>query len=238
MWIEMPDADREKLIDAFNKSSPTNAFANFLAARAAMIRGDTTAAMAELAAAKGKTYEEYFRESIQGLEDAYRFAGRSEAEAKVLGSSEITLPHLAQLKSLGKQFLDLAAKAGAQGDLKTQQQLLMLNWEIGHTLRESSGVVPIISEFVGIAMENATLRGWPQKSKFGDRAPIDLVAENNSYRKSVQVTSPAIMKWLPTAPDEEIITYMDTLKASGEKDAFSWLIQLHPELKDAGRQMN
>jgi hypothetical protein len=237
MWVDMSDDERVKLIDAFKKSSPTNAFPNFLAARAAMSRGDTQTAMTELAAAKGKGYEEYLRESVQGLEDAYRFAGRSEAEAKVLGSAEITLPHLAQLKGLGKEFLDLAAKAGAQGDIKTQQQMLMFNWDIGHALRQAGGGVPIITEFVGIAMENAALRGWPQEINFGDRAPTDLVAENNAYRKSVQVFTPAFEKWLPTAPDEEIIRYMDISKTSGEKEAFSWLIQLHPELKDAGRQM-
>jgi hypothetical protein len=238
MWLDMSDDQRADLIEDFKKSSPTNAFANFLAARAAMSRGDAQSAMAELAAAKGKGYEEYFAESIQGLEDAYRFAGRPEAEAKVLGSSEITLPHLAQLKSLGKQFVDFAAKAGAQGDFKTQQQMLMLNWEIGHAFRAEGGRVPMITELVGIAMENATLRGWPQDTKFDDRAPSELVAENNTYRKSVQAVGPAFEKWLPTAPDEEIITYMDTLKKSGEKDAFNWLIQLHPELKDAGRQMD
>ena len=237
MWVDLGDEERAKLIEAFKKSSPTNALANFLAARAAIGRGDTQAAKAELVSAKGKGYEEYFRDSIQGLEDAYRFTGRSEAEAKVLGSSEITLPHLAQLKSLGKEFLDLAAKAGARGDIKTQQQLVMLNWEIGHALRKASGGVPIITEFVGIAMENAALRGWPQEISFDDRAPTDLIAENNAYRKSVQVVGPAFDEWLPNAPDEEIITYMEMLKTSGEREAFRWLLQLHPELKDAGRRV-
>ncbi|HUS36081.1 MAG TPA: hypothetical protein VM680_12090 [Verrucomicrobiae bacterium] len=236
MWVDMPEDERAKLIDAFQKSSPTNAFPNFLAARAAMSRGDTQTAMAELTAAKAKGYEEYLRESVQGLEDAYRFTGRSEAEAKVLGSAEITLPHLAQLKNLGKEFLDLAAKAGARGDIKTQQQMLMFNWDIGHALREAGGGVPIITEFVGIAMENAALRDWPKETNFGDRAARDLVAENNAYRKSVQVATPAFEKWLPTAPDEEIIRYMDISKTSGEKEAFNWLMQLHPELKDAARQ--
>jgi hypothetical protein len=105
MWLDMSDDERARMIEAFKKSAPTNAFANFLAAQAAMKRGDTKAALEELSAAKTKGYDEYDRESAQGLEDAYLFAGRPEAEAKTLGMSEITLPQLAQFKQMEDSLL-------------------------------------------------------------------------------------------------------------------------------------
>jgi hypothetical protein len=49
---------------------------------------------------------------------------------------------------------------------------------------------------------------------------------------------PAFDKWFPTAPDEEIINYMETLKTSGERQAFAWLKEKHPELALIGPPNN
>jgi hypothetical protein len=238
MWLDMLDEERAKRIEDFKKSAPTNSFANFLAAQMAMKRGDTKAALAELAAAKDKGYDEYDRESAQGLEDAYLFAGRPEAEAKTLGMSEITLPQLAQFKMMGREFVDMAEKAAASGDTKTQQELLMVNWAIGQKLRESTGLTPVITELVGIAMQNITLGKWPADAPIMDQSKDDVVAGNMAARKELQSLGPVFDKWFPTAPDEEIISYMDTLKISGERQAFAWLREQHPELAKIGPPNN
>jgi hypothetical protein len=234
MWLDLSDDERAKLTEDLKKTAPTNAFANFLAARDAMKRGDTQSALAELAGAKGKGFDEYFRESSEGLEAAYASAGFSDAEARILGSSEITLPYLAQFKSLGRQFIELAEKAATSGDAKTQQELLMVNWEIGQKLRAPTGSAPIITELVGIAMENATLHAWPKDTPFGGHPAPEVINANNSEGKSLKIAGPALMEWLPAAPDEEIITFMDLQKNSGERRALAWLTDLHPELRKAG----
>jgi hypothetical protein len=233
LWLELSDEQHAKVTEDFKKSAPTNAFANYIAARHAIKRGDTQTALAELMAAKGKGFEEYFRDSTEGLEAAYASAGYSEAEAKLLGSCDITLPHLAQIKGVGRYFLDLAEKAGAAGDTKTQQQMALLNWEIGQTLRKASGSVPVITELVGIAMENHSLRGWPAGTDFSGRPPTDWLEANNADRNEIRIAGPVFFEWFPTAPDNEIITYLDTLKNSGEREALKWLLELHPELKNA-----
>lgn len=238
LWLDMSDQERANMIEQFKKSAPTNAFANFLAAQAAMKRGDTKTALAELAAAKTKGYDEYDRESAQGLEDAYLSAGRPEAEAKTLGMSEITLPQLAQFKMLGKEFVDLAEKAAASGDTKTQQELLMVNWEIGEKLRNATGLTPVITELVGIAMQNTTLGKWPDGAPINDRSKEDVRAGNIAARKELQTLAPAFEKWFPTAPDDEVINYMDMLKTSGERQAFVWLREKHPELSLIGPPNN
>ena len=234
MWLDMSDEERAKMIDAFKKSAPTNSFPNFLAAQMAMKRGDTKAALAELAATKDKGYDEYDRQSAQGLEDAYLSAGRPEAEAKTLGMSEITLPQLAQFKEMARQIADMAQTAAASGDTKTQQELLMVSWGIGEKLRNSTGLTPIITELVGIAIENFTLGKWPADAQIMDRSKDDVLASNMAVRKDLQSMAPAFDKWFPTAPDEEIINYMDTLKNSGERQAFAWLREQHPELAKIG----
>jgi hypothetical protein len=143
--------------------------------------------------------------------------------------AEITLPHLLELKNLGRQFLDMADKAGAAGDTTTQQQMLMLNWEIGEKLHSATDKVPIITELVGVAMENATLRGWPSGLSFGDRTAGDILAGNIAERKELQTAAPVFDKWFPSAPEDEIAAYVDAVKSIGERQAFSWLKSQHPE---------
>jgi hypothetical protein len=230
MWLDLSPEERSKMLDAFKESAPTNAFPNLLAAREAFKRGDTAAALAEIAAAKGKTYDEFDRESMQGLEEAYLSAGRTAAEAKTLGMAEVTLPQLVQFRELSHQLTDLAEKAGASGDSQTQQQLLTMNWEIGQKIRTGAGVLPIIEELVGISMQNGTLSKWPGGVDFDGRAASDVLAANVAARKELQSAAPAFDKWFPTAPDEEIVEYMDTIKTSGERQAMAMLKERHPEL--------
>src|SRR5215510_14802587 len=125
--------------------------------------------------------------------------------------SEITLPQLAQFKSLGREFGELAEKAAASGDTKTQQELLMVNWLIGEKFREASGLVPIITELVGIAMQNTTLGKWPEGVLINGQSTDDALAKNMAVRKELQTMTPVFEKWFPTAPEEEIVNYMDTL---------------------------
>jgi hypothetical protein len=229
LWLDLSPDERAKMLDAFKKSAPTNAFANFLAAQDAMKRGDAQTALAEITAAGDKGYNEFDRESTQGLEDAYLAAGHDVAEAKTLAMAEVTLPQLVQFKGLGRQFIDLAEKAAASGDTQAQQNLLMMNWEIGQKLRADSGTLPLIAELVGIAMQNATLSKWPAGVDFDGRSATDVLASNAAERNQLRVAGPIFEKWFPTAPEDEIINYMDTIKSSGERQAMAWLKEQHPE---------
>jgi hypothetical protein len=230
--------ERAKWIEAFKKSSPDNALANLLAARDAMKNGDVKGALAEIAASRSKPYDEMMRESAQALEEAYLAAGRSIGEAKALGMAEITLPHLAQLKKFGGEFLNLAEKSATSGDAKAQQDLLLINWQIGEKLRSAPDSSPLITELVGIAMQNATLKKWPVETPFGDRSASEVIAANMAARAELQNAGPIFDAWFPTAPEQEVISYMDRIKSFGERDAMSWLRQRHPELAQLRPQTN
>jgi hypothetical protein len=229
LWLDMSDDERAKWTEAFKKSSPSNAFANFLAARDAVKRGDTQTAYAEVMAARGKGYDEFDRESSQGLGEAYLFAGRSEAEAKILGI-EVTLPQYAEFKKVGHQFLDLAQKSADAGDIKTQQELLLANWQMGNQMRNGGAPAFTIAELVGIAIENLTLRSPLAGAEFNGRLTADLLAANTADSKELRSGLPVFENWFPTAPDEEIVTYFDMMVNSGERQAILWLKQQHPEL--------
>jgi hypothetical protein len=109
---------------------------------------------------------------------------------------------------------------------------------LGKKFREASGLVPIITELVGIAMQNITLGKWPADVPIVDQSKDDVLARNMAARKELQSMTPAFDKWFLTAPDEEIISYMDTLKNSGERQAFAWLRDKHPELRTIGPPNN
>jgi len=238
MWLDMSDEERAKWIDAFKKSSPSNAFANFLAARDAEKRGDTQTAYAEVMAARGKGYDEFDRQSAEGLAAAYLSAGRSPAEAKTLGMSEVTLPQLAEFKKLGREFITLAEDSAVKGDTETEQEMRIANWQIGNRMRNGGTPSTIITELVGIAIENLTLRSCPPEMELDGRSAADLLAANTAATKSLRAGAPLFERWFPTAPEDEIITYMDTTLSQGEEEAVAWLRERHPELAKIGPPAN
>lgn len=223
--------ERQKWVDAFKQSAPDNAFGNLLSAQDLMKQGNTQAALAELGTAQGKTFDDYTRETAQGLEEAYLAAGRSIAEAKVLGGSEVLLPHLAQLKGVGAQFLNAAVEREKAGDLAGQLEYLKANWEIGNHFRQSGKGV-LITDLVGLVMENLTYRAWPANTPaaFVEGSLGDAVKWNTSHQAEIRGGASIFEKWFVNASEAEVISYMDRSKAFGEMDAVRWLKERHPEL--------
>jgi len=223
--------ERAKWIENFKKSSPDNSFPNLLAAQDLVKAGDIKGALAEINAAQGKALNDYTRESIQSVEEAYLLSGRSISEAKILASSEIMLPQLAPMKEAGTGLVDLAKKYGTAGDSEGQMTLLRANWEMGQQLRGSTPT-PLITDLVGLAMQNNTLKNWPanQPAPFLEKGVADQLAGNTAYRESIRNATKMFDQWFPSAPESEVIAYMDRVKSFGEKDAMTWLHDRHPEL--------
>lgn len=228
--------ERAKWIEALKKSSPENSFPNLMAARDALKQGDTTRALAELNAAGSKGFNDFTRESMQGLEEAYLSAGRTLPEAKALGTAEITLPHMVQFNGLGRDLQKAAYERAGAGDTAGQLQFLKANYDAGAQFRLSPTQGILITDLVGLGMQNATLRAWPAgtPAPFLDAAPADSLAANIAYRKDIQVGAPLFEKWFPTAPEQEVINYMDRAKSFGELEAIKWLRERHPELETSG----
>lgn len=226
-----PD-ERQKWLEAFKASAPDNAFPNMLSARERLQAGDVTGAMAEVAAAQGKPFEDYTRRSIVALTEAYMSAGRPVAEANVAGSAEILLPHLAQIKEVTQGLMNYARENPAHTDAARAAV-----WQIGSLLRDDGGGGILLTDAVGMAIQNLLLGNWPpnQPAPFLDSTVEEQLAANRTHREQVRASTALFDAWLPTAPEHEIIAYIERIKAFGEWDALNWLRGRHPELANVVR---
>jgi hypothetical protein len=194
--------------------------------------GDLKAAVADLNGARGKNYYDYTQESSKGLEEAYLSAGREAWEAKLLGSAEIRLPHVVAFSAMGRELLAAGEKAGAAGDVLQQIEYLRATWELGERLRESTRKGALITDLVGIATQNRSLRAWPTgtEAPFLDQSIADELKANADFRELTKVGSKLFEQWYPGASDEELIAYLERARTSGEAEAMKWLREAHPEL--------
>ena len=224
--------ERQKWLEAFKASAPDNAFPNMLSARERLRAGDIAGAMAEVAAAQGKPFEDYTRRSMVALTEAYMSAGRPVAEANVAGSAEILLPHLAQIKEVSAGLLNYARENPANADAARAAV-----WQIGSLLREDGGGGILLTDAVGVAIQNLLLGNWPpdRAAPFLEGTVEEQLAANRAHREQVQMGTALFDAWLPNAPEHEIIAYIERIKAFGEWDALNWLRGRHPELAQVVR---
>ena len=96
--------ERRQRLDAFKQSAPDNALANYLSALDYFKSGQTDQAVQELSAAFGKQgFQDYSWDFVQNAEEAWRAAGYTEAETKMVATWQLLLPHLAGLNDLSKK---------------------------------------------------------------------------------------------------------------------------------------
>lgn len=224
--------DRWQWIEAFKQSAAGNSFPNFLAARELMDSGDAVGALREIREAMDKTYNDYTRESIFELERAYHGAERSDLDSKALASSGVHLPQFAALKSLASQMADLANSYGSSGDNASKQALLEGAWEMGTQLRMAGQQGILLSDLVGLAMQNLALQRWPPgvPAPFIENSVSDQLLANRRFRQELQSNSVLFDQWLSAANESDIIHYFDRLRTFGELNAMRWLREGHPEL--------
>jgi hypothetical protein len=229
-WDILPE-ERAKWIQAFKDSAPGNAFPNLLAARDAMKNDDLDGALKEIRASLGKPFNDYTRDSAAGLADAYLTAGRPPVEAN-LGSSELLLPQLSQMKELTRLLGERAAEYARTGASASEQKVLMAVVEIGSMMMHTSESIPTLTERVGLGLQNRALKQWPagDSSEYPDFSPTERLAANAAYLADIKLGQKAFQQWLPNASELELYNYFDRVKLFGEREAQKWLRERHPEL--------
>lgn len=220
-----PASQRERL-DRLKHAAPSNALANYLAAREAFKAGDPERAVAELMAASGKSqFEDYTRTSWSAAESLLRDLGRSDAEAAALGGSSVLLPHLAEMKAVATELAELQKAAAAAGDAARVEQLAELGWRLGQQLTEGPGSQHLIGELVGLTLQQITLRS------LDDGATLPFLNEEvgatrteiNDRRAALRQVGPEFETWMQRASEPEILQYYQILRAQGESRALQWL---------------
>src|SRR5213595_1641724 len=92
--------ERRQWLEAFKQSAPDNACANYLSAREYFKSGQNNQAVQELLVAATKPIQDYSLDFVQNAEEAYRAAGYSDAEARVISTSALPFPQLGEYDGL------------------------------------------------------------------------------------------------------------------------------------------
>jgi len=213
-------------LDAFEKSAPDNALANYLSANSYFNAGQSNQAVQELTAASGKTQlQDYSAENIQNVKEAYLTAGYSDIQAQAIASFQQSSPELTDMKSLGSDIIHLAASYQQSGDTASAQTMLQMAMNLG---QQSSGMGSgtLIAQLVGLAIERNALAAMDPNSSYGDNGQTvqDQITAIDQQKAAVKQLSTQLIQLEPTMSDEDWANYTDRFKSFGETAAAQWVV--------------
>jgi RNA polymerase sigma factor (sigma-70 family) len=229
--------ERRQWLDNFKQSAPDNALANYLSAFDYFKSGQTDQAVQELMAAEGKSnFQDYSLDFVQNVEEAYRAAGYLEAEAAMIATQSLLLPHLQPLRELGRDFLVPLANSYSQvGDEESAQAALQMGLTLGQRVNGSAGQF-LVGNCVGLAIERIVLGAMDPNSPYastGQTVQNQLDALTQQMRalatpgmKIADEESLGVQEGslLPTLSDQELLNFYNRVKLFGEAEAARWLV--------------
>jgi hypothetical protein len=217
-------AQRRQWLNAFEQSAPENPLANYLSAREYLKAGQTDLALQEFGAASGKhQFDDYTLSRRQDDEEAYLAAGYPTAEAKMVASSQVLLPQLAELKQLGVQMVDLAKSYRSAGDDASAQALLQMTTGLGQSYTAGDCGV---SHLVGLAIQRIALGAMDQASTYDDSGHTVQWQLDQLTQKKAAITTlfRDNSSLLENMSDQDWISYIDRDKNFGEEAAMRWVV--------------
>ena len=224
---EAAPEERRQWLDAFKRSAPENALANYLSAREYFKAGRADQAVQEIVAASAKPqFLDYSSDRFQGDEEAYRAAGYSVVEAKVVASSHLLLPQLAQVRDLGRNMVDLANSYRQAGDETSWQSALQMAASLGRRYGDASAGEMLIGQLVGINTERMALSAMDPNSPYGgDGRTVQERLDQLAQQKAgfIDLSKQADPLW-PTMSDQDWISYHSRSMVFGEEVALRWLV--------------
>jgi hypothetical protein len=215
---------RRQWLNAFEQNAPDNALASYLSAREYFKAGQTDQAVQRLTAASGKhRFDDYTLSRRQHDEEAYLEAGYSVAEAKMIGSSQLLLPQLSELKQLGLQMVDLSNSYRGAGDNASAQAVLQMALSLGQGYSASDCA---ISHLVGMVIERNALNAMDPNGPYGSsgrtiQEQINLINQQKVEISSMFRENEYLFERLS---EHDWIIYLDRDKAFGEEAAMRWLV--------------
>jgi hypothetical protein len=231
--------ERSQWLDRLRQSAPDNALPDYLSAFDDLKAGRTEQGVQELSAAAGKTgFQDYALDSIQSAEEAYRSAGCSEAEAKMVATQETPLPQLAQLKQLSLSIVDLANSYRQAGDTASGQTVLDMAIHLGQQLDANGpGGQFLINNLVGIAIQLNALKAMDPASPYGSSGQtvqdsIDQLMEQRAASKQLRQQTETLWQ---TMPPQDMISFFDRQKLYGEQATLQWYLDKNGQLTGPGQ---
>lgn len=218
--------DRRRWFDSLKASAPDNALADYLSAADHIKAGRVDLAVQDLISASGKSqFLDFTQERMLNDEEAYRAAGYSMAEAKTLPTAQLLLPHITEMRDMGRGLTELAASYRQAGDEASAQAVLEMAAGLGSRYSTGFPGVPEISQMVGIIIERDALGQMRNDSLYGAgqtvKERLNLLAQQEAeLRHLFQKTEET---W-PRMSAEDWVSYKDRWQSFGEVAAGRWLI--------------
>ena len=223
---DLSPAEQRRWLDAFAKSAPDNALANYLSALNYFNAGQIDRGVQDLAAASGKPLDDYTISRAENDMEAYLAAGYPVADAEVLGTSQLLLPQLAQLKQLGLDSVALANAYRQAGDTTSAQTVLEMADKLGQQYANPSAGEPAISQLVGIAIERNALSAMDPNAPYGDNGQTvqDRLNRLVQQRAEAEQINQQVNNLLPSLSDQDWIIYKNRWLMFGEENAERWVV--------------
>jgi hypothetical protein len=220
-----PEAARPRL-DQLKQSAPNNPLADYMSARNHFKNGRTEAALADLAAAAGKSgFDDYTLDANLAAEELYLAAGFSPGEAKAFGTVNTLYPHLPALTGLARDLSELEGQYVAAGDVESAARLAEYGVQLARQMTESGGGKPLISELAALSIVKLTLKPLPQDRRFDflQGTPADILEQQRQTRAALTENLNYLSDFLRVAKESEVVAYFDRLKLYGEAEALRWM---------------
>jgi RNA polymerase sigma factor (sigma-70 family) len=223
-----PD-DQRQWLEAFEESAPDNALANYLSALNDFKAGQADQALQELSSASGKPLDDYTISRAENDMEAFLAAGYSVADAEQLGTSQLLLPQLAQLKQLTLDTRDLANAYRQAGDTTSADAVLQMADKLGQRYANPSAGEPTVSQLVGIAIEKIALGAMDPTTPYGGNGQTvqDRLNQLAQQRAAVAEMDQQVEKLLPSLSDQDWVIYKNRWLMFGEQNAQSWVINTY-----------
>lgn len=223
---DLPAAEKQPWLDALKTSAPDNALGNYLAAMDDFHSGHADLALQELAQASGKGLDDYTPERMQDDIEAYLGAGLPLVDATGLGSSQLLLPQLAQLKELAGDAIATAKSSLQAGDAAGAEGALQAAAALGQEYAAGGAGEPEVSRLVGIAIEKMALSQMDPAAPYGDSGESvqDRLNQLQQEKEDDRTMNQQINQLLPNISDEDYVVYKNRWLMFGERNAEQWFL--------------
>jgi hypothetical protein len=222
------DPERRQAIDAFREASPDNALGNYLSARDHFTQGNEDEAVRDMWKSLDQGgMETYWLETMQDVEEAYREAGYSQAQASIAAFGETLLPELQQMMALSRHLRDLQAQYLQNGDSQSAQSIAEIGIRLGTQMQENQGYL-VIGDLVGMNIERRVLEGLDPHDVLvvGNQTIGDRLADLNQRKQTIGDIQ-SVLELLRNLPESEVSAYVARVKLYGELEAIRWLHNKH-----------
>ncbi len=218
--------EKRAWLDRLADAAPDNPLVDYLSAADHLKDKDPDAALEALLNAGGKTgFNDYTLDTIQGAEEMRARSGQSPSVAKAAASVQTRLPHLQQIRDLGREMVKVYQAKVSAGDIDSANRIAAAGLEMGRHLSVGDGNRFLINELVGIVTEKTFLEALDPtvEHPFLNRPLPDLKQELENQRENIKTLGRYVD--VEKMSGQDAVEYFDRMKLYGEYDTLKWFYE-------------